>query len=63
MTVLITGGAGYIGSHAILAFRARDCEVVVLDNLSAGRRVAVPADVPFIKCDAGDMERVQAIKD
>ncbi len=61
MTILITGGAGYIGSHAILAFRARDSEVVVLDNLSTGRRDAVPADIPFIKCNAGDMEHVQAI--
>ena len=61
MTVLITGGAGYIGSHAILAFRAAGCEVVVLDNLSTGRRDAVPADVPFIKCNAGDMECMQAV--
>ena len=61
MTVLITGGAGYIGSHAILAFRAAGCEVVVLDNLSTGRRDAVPTDVPFIECNAGDMERVRSI--
>ncbi len=61
MTVLITGGAGYIGSHAILAFRAAGREVVVLDNLSTGLRDAVPADVPFVECDAGDMARVQEI--
>ncbi len=61
MTVLITGGAGYIGSHAILAFRAAGCEVVVLDNLSTGRRDPVPTDVPFIECNAGDMERVRSI--
>ena len=61
MTVLITGGAGYIGSHAILAFRAAGYGVIVLDNLSTGCRDTVPDDVPFIKCNADDMERVQAI--
>ena len=60
-TVLITGGAGYIGSHAVLAFRAVGREAVVLDDLSTGRQDAVPADVHFFHCDAGDMERVQAI--
>ena len=61
MTVLITGGAGYIGSHAILAFREAGYDVVVLDRLSTGHRSAVPADVPFIRGDAGDLETVQAI--
>ncbi len=61
MTVLITGGAGYIGSHAILAFREAGYDVVVLDRLSTGHRSAVPADVPFIRGDAGDLETVRAI--
>lgn len=59
MTVLITGGAGYIGSHAVLAFREAGYEVVVVDNLATGHRDAVPAEVPFIKCDVGDLQRVQ----
>ena len=54
MTVLITGGAGYIGSHAVLAFRDAGYDVVVLDDLSTGYRPAVPSDVPFIEGDAGD---------
>lgn len=57
-TVLITGGAGYIGSHAVLAFRAAGYPVVVLDDLSAGWRAAVPEDVPFVRGDAGDMAMV-----
>ena len=63
MTVLITGGAGYIGSHATLAFREAGYDVVVLDRLSTGHRSAVPVDVPFIKGDAGDLETVRATID
>lgn len=61
MTVLITGGAGYIGSHAVLAFRDAGYEVIVIDNLATGRRDAVPTDVRFIQCDAGNFESVQKI--
>jgi UDP-glucose 4-epimerase len=51
---LITGGAGYIGSHAVLAFRDAGQPVVVVDDLSTGRRDRVPAGVPFVEGDAGD---------
>jgi UDP-glucose 4-epimerase len=46
-TVLVTGGAGYIGSHAVLALREKGYRTAVLDNLSTGNRDLVPADVPF----------------
>ena len=52
--VLVTGGAGYVGSHVVLALREAGYRVVVLDNLSTGRRAAVPDDVPFVEGDAGD---------
>jgi len=52
--VLVTGGAEYIGSHAVLAFREAGYRVVVIDDLSTGRREAVPAGVPFIHGDVGD---------
>ncbi len=42
MKVLVTGGAGYIGSHAVREFRDAGHTVVVLDDLSAGHRAAVP---------------------
>ena len=45
--VLVTGGAGYIGSHAVLALRDAGYPVAVIDNLSTGFRFAVPDDVPF----------------
>ncbi len=41
-TTLITGGAGYIGSHAVLAFQDAGLPVVVLDDLSTGHRDRVP---------------------
>ena len=47
--VLVTGGAGYIGSHAVRALRHDGHDVVVLDDLSAGHAEAVPHDVPLIR--------------
>src|SRR5262245_62647917 len=44
MRILVTGGAGYIGSHAVRLFLARGHDVWVYDNLSAGHRGAVPAE-------------------
>ena len=52
--VLVTGGAGYVGSHVVPALREAGYRVVVLDNLSTGRRAAVPDDVAFVEGDAGD---------
>jgi UDP-glucose 4-epimerase len=60
-TVLVTGGAGYIGSHAVLALRDRGRSVAVLDDLSTGLREAVPSDVPFHEgsvADAGLVEKI-----
>ncbi len=52
-TLLVTGGAGYIGSHVLLQLRARGEKVVVVDNLSRGFRQAV-LDTPLIVADVGD---------
>lgn len=54
MTTLITGGAGYIGGHTVLAFLDRGEVPIVLDDLSTGNREAVPSDVPFFVGDVGD---------
>ena len=61
--VLITGGAGYIGSHAVLAFRDAGWAVVVLDDLSTGRRERVPEDVPFVEGGAGDGAHTETTSD
>ena len=52
-TILVTGGAGYIGSHTVLRLRARGDDVVVLDNLSTGFRQAV-AGTTLVEGDVGD---------
>ncbi|MDE0661775.1 MAG: UDP-glucose 4-epimerase GalE [Gammaproteobacteria bacterium] len=61
MKTLVTGGAGYIGSHTAIELRNAGHEVVVLDNLSNSTRAAVTAlrsvtraDVPFVECDIRD---------
>jgi UDP-glucose 4-epimerase len=54
MTVLVTGGAGYIGSHMVLALLDAGEKVVVLDNLSTGFWWAVPQEAPLVKGDTGD---------
>ena len=56
MHILATGGAGYIGSHVVLALRESGYQVVVLDNLSTGKRTLVPDDVVFVEGDVGDRE-------
>ncbi|NIJ16806.1 UDP-glucose 4-epimerase GalE [Sphingobium vermicomposti] len=58
-TVLVTGGAGYIGSHAVLALRDAGYGVVVVDNLVTGFRWAVPEDVTFVEGDIADHSLMQ----
>lgn len=59
--ILVTGGAGYIGSVTVELLQERGEQVVVLDNLSRGHREAVPRDVPFYEGDIGDRELVARI--
>lgn len=54
MNVLVTGGAGYIGAHAVHELLAAGHGVVVYDSLVRGHRAAVPADVPFVRADIRD---------
>ena len=62
MRILVTGGAGYIGSVTVEALTAGGHDVVVLDDLRTGHRAAVPDDVPFVLADVADREAVgQAI--
>ncbi|QZD86687.1 UDP-glucose 4-epimerase GalE [Qipengyuania psychrotolerans] len=59
--VLVTGGAGYIGSHAVLALRDAGWPVAVIDNLSTGFAFAVPDDVPLYEGDIVDAVLLEQI--
>jgi UDP-glucose 4-epimerase len=61
MTVLVTGGAGYIGSQMVNELRDAGERVVVLDNLSTGHRWAVPDSVPLIIGETGDQSLVSKL--
>jgi UDP-glucose 4-epimerase len=56
MTILVTGGAGYIGSHMVLELLDRGEDVVVIDDLSTGIRKSVPESVKFFVGDIGDID-------
>ncbi|MFC4291656.1 UDP-glucose 4-epimerase GalE [Sphingorhabdus arenilitoris] len=56
--ILVTGGAGYIGSHAVLALKDAGWSPVVIDNLTTGFRWAIPEDVAFIEGDIADSDLV-----
>ena len=57
---LVTGGAGYVGSHAVKALRARGARVVVADNLFSGHRWAI-GDAELVELDVGDAPRLDAL--
>jgi UDP-glucose 4-epimerase len=59
-SVLVTGGAGYIGSHAVKALRAQGTHVVVFDNLSAGHREATSHASAVVVGDIHDTARIRA---
>jgi UDP-glucose 4-epimerase len=61
--VLVTGGAGYIGSHAVLALKDTGWRVAVIDDLSNGSREVVPNDVPFYQGSIAERVLVDSIID
>jgi UDP-glucose 4-epimerase len=61
MTVLVTGGAGYIGSHMVHELVDRGEQVVVLDNLSTGFRWAIPPEVPLVEGETGDGDLMRSL--
>jgi UDP-glucose 4-epimerase len=63
MRLLVTGGAGFIGSHVAEQFRNAGHEVAVLDDLSTGKRSNIPEGVQFYECDIRDPGLESAIRD
>ena len=59
--VLVTGGAGYIGSHAVLALKDAGWDVAVIDNLSTGFEFAIPDGVPLYRGDIADADLLARI--
>jgi UDP-glucose-4-epimerase GalE len=59
-SILVTGGAGYIGSHAVKALRAQGASVIVYDNLSAGHREATAHATAVVEGDIHDTARLRA---
>ncbi len=62
MRILVTGGAGFIGSHVAQAYVDAGHEVAVLDNLSSGRKENVPEGARFVFGDAGSETALEAIR-
>ncbi|CDG34093.1 UDP-glucose 4-epimerase GalE [Parasaccharibacter sp. TMW2.1882] len=61
MRYLVTGGAGFVGSHVVLALLDAGHEVAVLDDLSTGHRAAVPPGVPFFLVDLASQEATAGV--
>ena len=61
MNILVTGGAGYIGSICSEVLLQRGHNVVVLDNLQEGRRVAVPAAAVFCLADLSEPTQIEKV--
>lgn len=54
MKILVTGGAGFIGSHLVEKLKKENCQVIVLDNLHSGLKENLPDDIPFVEMDVRD---------
>jgi len=59
--IMVTGGAGYIGSHVVKALLDENYEVAVIDNLSTGHRAALPEGIPFYRIDLVEENKLQTL--
>ncbi len=58
MKILLTGGAGYIGSHVLLSILKNHHEVYIIDDLSTGNRNLIPQNIQFLNCNINDEEKI-----
>ena len=61
MKILLTGGAGYIGSHAALSLLDNGHEVTIIDNLSTGNKSLIPKQAKFFECNINDTKKITEI--
>ncbi len=61
MNILITGGAGYIGSHVSYLLIEKGYKVTIIDNLSTGNRKIVPKKAELIKCDIANVKKIKKL--
>ena len=60
MNILLTGGAGYIGSHTANVFLDNGYRVAIIDNLVNGDESLIPKKAEFLKCDISDQDKVSS---
>ncbi len=58
MKILLTGGAGYIGSHVLLSILEQGHKVVVIDDLSTGNKNLIPEKIELINCNINNEEKI-----
>ena len=61
MNILLTGGAGYIGSHVLLSIIDQGHKVIVIDNLSTGNEKLIPKKIKHINCNINDEETISTL--
>ena len=61
MNILLTGGAGYIGSHVVLSLIDNGHKVHIIDNLSTGNKMLIPKNVNFTECNINDTKKINEI--
>ena len=61
MRILLTGGAGYIGSHVLLSILRDNHEVYVIDDLSTGNEHLIPDNIEFLQCNINNVEKISEL--
>ena len=61
INILVTGGAGYIGSHVAISLLDAGYNVTIIDDLSTGNAKLIPTNAEFIKCNINDIKQIELL--
>jgi len=61
MKVLVTGGAGYIGSHLVWEFLGKKCDISIIDNLEFGSQSLIPKNIDILVADISDEKKISKL--